>query len=74
MSISKLIMVKTNLTLSDIVLVLKSFDVFCKIGMHSTIKLDPLHLFCMCPRESFTSLLNLVDNQTAYDSIKVHIS
>jgi hypothetical protein len=67
-------MVKTNLTLSDIVLVLKSFDVFCKNDMHSNIKLDPLRLFCMCPRESFTSLLSLVDNQTAYDSIKVHIS
>jgi hypothetical protein len=60
MLISKLIMIKTNFTHSDIVLVLRSFDAIRKNSMYTTIKLDLLCLFCMCPRESFMSLLNLV--------------
>jgi len=54
MLISKLIMVKTNFTHSD------SLMQSVKIACIRTIKLDSLCLFCMCPRESFMSLLNLV--------------
>jgi len=60
MLICKLIMIKTNFTHSDIVLILRSFDVIHENSMYKTIKLDSLCLFCMCPRERFMSLLNLV--------------
>jgi len=60
MLISKLIMIKTNFPHSDIVLILRSFDAIHENSMYTTIKLDSLCLVCMCPRERFMSLLNLV--------------
>ena len=61
-------MVKTNFTHSDIVLVLRSFDVFRKNSMYTTVKLDSLCLFCMCPRERFMSLINLVKRTSSFSN------